>query len=758
MNKAPGPDGIRAVMLKNLPEAVIEFLAAVYKNCLVTGKIPDLWLNSKVIFIPKSNKTNMEDPRSYRPICLSNFLFKTLEKLIQHRLENCKVYPFKLSKNQHGFRPNCSTLTALSEFTNEVERAFSNNQKAIAVFLDIQGAFDNMNPFKALDTLYSWGAQKEIINMLKFYYQNRSVTATAQDQEITMYPTIGSAQGNVLSPMLWNCVFDQVAHILSKYHIKIILFADDSTLIITGHNLDMMTATLQRALNCLQNWMDSQNLQVNVAKSCTICFSRNKMNHPNPILFWNGLAVPNKTETTYLGVLLNSSLSWSPHLHAVTNKAKTKMITINQALGKVWGPSPKLTHWIYTGIIRPMVSYAAHIWCGSLPNHSLDKISRSLQRWALTKLGPCREKTPTAGLEIVTHTIPLHIYLQEMALKTMNRFNNIEFQLNPARNGHWIRWQKLLKEYIPLATTPSDFTRKVCRPDFTKLLSSTPNPDIPAQHHVNIYTDGSSKNNFAGSGFLIKWGKETRVGMAHNGTWYSVFLSELRAIKLAVQHYLSENTDNTQVNIFSDSKSAIDAIRGIHSSSHMVQSCWDVLQSLDQKTQWTLNWIKGHAGNQGNSTADLLAKQATSQTSMGPSPLLPIPSNIIKKQIKKFSISNWRQYWTGRPDCRQTKLWFPEPNQKHSKDLLNLSRDEFGLLSRWITGHCYLARHQSLIHFNNPECNLCQLGEETPWHLLRECPNSKVYYELPQDNWSIAELRNAVNSLSFLEVQDYLDF
>jgi ribonuclease HI len=289
------------------------------------------------------------------------------------------------------------------------------------------------------------------------------------------------------------------------------------------------------------------------------------------------------------------------------------------------------------------------------------------------------------------------------------------------------------------------------------LIEATPNPDTPDQDQANIYTDGSGKNNLAGSGFFIKWGTETRVGMAHNGSWYSVFLSELRAIKLAVEKYLAENTSNVQVNIFSDSKSAIDAIKGEKSSSDMVQSCWKVLKQLDAQVEWTLNWIKGHSGNQGNSTADLLAKKAAAATAIGPSPFLPIPENIVRKQIQKFTCSNWKQYWLNRPDCRQTKLWLPEPNLKLSKDLLNLPRMEFGLLTRWITGHCYLARHQSLIHFNSPDCNLCSQGEETPWHLLRECPASKTYHELPLDNWSITELRNSIQSLSFLEVPDYLD-
>jgi len=351
-------------MLKNLPESILGHLTKIYQNCLITGKIPEVWLDSKAIFIPKNNKVNLEDPKSYRPICLSSFLFKTLEKLIQQRFEVCKIYPNNLSDCQHGFRPNRSTLTALSEFTNEIEGALSVNKHAIAVFLDIKGAFDNMNPLAALETLECWGAQREIVKLLQFYYQNRSITAVAQDTDIKMYPTIGSAQGNVLSPLLWNCVFEKVAKILKRHKIKCIFFADDSTLIVTGHNIANMTTILQRALHQL-----------------------------------------------------------------------------------------------------------------------------------------------------------------------VNRFNNINFQLTPAMSGHWRRWQELLARFVPLSTTPSDHTKKLRSPDFENFKEESPNPDTPVEGQANIYTDGSGKNNLAGSGFFIKWGKETRVGMAHNGSWYSVFLLELRAIK-----------------------------------------------------------------------------------------------------------------------------------------------------------------------------------------------------------------------------------
>ncbi len=64
---------------------------------------------------------------------------------------------------------------------------------------------------------------------------------------------------------------------------------------------------------------------------------------------------------------------------------------------KKFGPSPKLTHWIYTGIIGPKITYAAHVWCGGISNYIFNKKSRQFQRWALTKMVPIRENTPTAG-------------------------------------------------------------------------------------------------------------------------------------------------------------------------------------------------------------------------------------------------------------------------------------------------------------------------------------------------------------------------
>jgi len=381
-------------------------------------------------------------------------------------------------------------------------------------------------------------------------------------------------------------------------------------------------------------------------------------------------------------VILNNRLRWTDHFNNVFKSAKRDITIINKALHKTIGPSPKLTHWIYTGIIRPKIAYATHIWCGAISNFVLEKRSRQIQRWALTKMGPIRQNTPTAGLEIITKTIPLHIYLQEISLRTIHNFITKDFVLRPSPKGHLNRWLKIMESYIPLALKPSDKCSNISSPIFKNRINHTKN-----QEETTIFTDGSMIDSNCGSGFVINWENKTRFGLSYNGKYHTVFLSEVRAISLAIEKFLAEKIVTKTVNIFSDCQSAIAAILGRKSGSREVQQCWNFLKNLDDSYKWSLSWVKAHVGISGNETADSLAKKATMIPYKGIQPFLPVAPIHVYNAFKKFSSANWETYWQGRIDCRQTKLWFPKPNHIEARNVLNLDKSNFGLFTRWITGH-----------------------------------------------------------------------
>jgi hypothetical protein len=198
---------------------------------------------------------------------------------------------------------------------------------------------------------------------------------------------------------------------------------------------------------------------------------------------------------------MDEGLKWNEHFNEVVEKAKKDMKCINIMLSKVMGPSPKLTHWVYTAVIRPKITYAAHVWCGKISNYKLEKKSRQIQRWALTNLGPITENTPTTGLEIITKTVPLHIYLQEISLKTIYNCKNLNLKVLEAFSpkGHLARWIFMLQKYIPSAALTSDKGQKLLAPTFHNRVEAPKQED-----EVAVYTDGSKMGPDCGSGFFIK--------------------------------------------------------------------------------------------------------------------------------------------------------------------------------------------------------------------------------------------------------------
>jgi hypothetical protein len=47
--------------------------------------VPAIWHQVKVVFIPKAGKNSYTGPRDFRPISLTSFLLKTLERLVDMR-------------------------------------------------------------------------------------------------------------------------------------------------------------------------------------------------------------------------------------------------------------------------------------------------------------------------------------------------------------------------------------------------------------------------------------------------------------------------------------------------------------------------------------------------------------------------------------------------------------------------------------------------------------------------------------------------
>ena len=114
--------------------------------------IPSSWREATIIPIPKPGKDKTA-PENYRPIALTSCLCKTLERIINDRLTWFLEEKNVLSPFQAGFRHGRSTNDQLVQLETSIREAFIKKQHLLAVFFDLE---------KAFDTTWKYGIEKDL--------------------------------------------------------------------------------------------------------------------------------------------------------------------------------------------------------------------------------------------------------------------------------------------------------------------------------------------------------------------------------------------------------------------------------------------------------------------------------------------------------------------------------------------------------------------------------------------------------------------
>ena len=116
---------------------------------------PESWREALIISIPKPGKDHF-NPLNYRPIALTSCICKTVERMVNERLVWYLEKNGLLARQQCGYRSNRSTVDHLVRLETFIRDAFIQNQHLVAVFFDLQ---------KAYDTTWKYGILKDLHNM-----------------------------------------------------------------------------------------------------------------------------------------------------------------------------------------------------------------------------------------------------------------------------------------------------------------------------------------------------------------------------------------------------------------------------------------------------------------------------------------------------------------------------------------------------------------------------------------------------------------
>jgi hypothetical protein len=159
-------------------------------------------------------------------------------------------------------------------------------------------------------------------------------------------------------------------------------------------------------------------LEINAQKSKVVIFThRYGVTLDQPLLYKNS-ALPVVDSVKYLGVYLDSKLSWSTHLQKKIFSANHLQFIAKKYLAdRHGGLNTLLTSWIFTSIVRPKLLYASLVWASSATSRKcniskLEKIYRSSAR-AITGTSKC---APLASTSVMANIEPILISVQRSAL------------------------------------------------------------------------------------------------------------------------------------------------------------------------------------------------------------------------------------------------------------------------------------------------------------------------------------------------------
>lgn len=636
--KAPGPDGIPNVVLKQCIDVIIHHLYYLFKAVFELNVYHSRWLKSTTLVLRKPSKPAYDVAKAYRPIGLLDTIGKLLSTLVANDLSFLAEKHNMLPPTQFGGRPGRNTTDAMHIVTQAVKDAWRNKKVAAALFLDIKSAFPNTVRERLIHNMKARGVPTCYISLFDRMLTERWTQLRFDDYTSDLIRLInGTTQGCPLSMLFYSFYNAPLIEVASHRSETSVGFVDDSIFVAVAATLDECHQILKDMMerpNGGFEWSTSHNSPFALDKVATMDFPRTASapaSGPLSLRRDNG----DGTHTTqivttvqsykYLGVIFEPNLRWKAQSAKVTTKA-TWWTSQVARLGKVAGgmPPSKLKQ-LYNTVAVPAITYAADIWYTGIHKSDTDTKTRgsvgvtgklrSIQRRAAKYITGALATTAGDVMDAHAHILPTDLLFHKVLFRAAARICSLPrthplYPIARRTARHYVNHHRSplhqlfhvtklrpdeIETITPIRRRPS------YRPSFeviikdSKKIALTAANELESQQPIRVYCDGSGYEGGVGAAAILYIGPDIKeVLYYHLGSTLEHTVYEAESVGILMGIHMLTNLQRQlrePVAIGSDSQAVLRALTNqrTHAGQYLLDYIHDAAEKLHAKQDGLFN-------------------------------------------------------------------------------------------------------------------------------------------------------------------------
>ena len=774
-NSSPGIDQIHYEILRHLPDKTLKVLLKLINKTWQSETFPQSWREALVISIPKPGKDHY-NALNYRPIALTSCICKTVERMVNERLVWYLEKNGLLAKQQCGYRAGRCTTDHLVRLETFVRDAFIKNQHLVAVFFDLQKAYDTTWKTGILQDLHDMGLRGCLPKFIENFFTDRTfhillgnILSKEYEQEE------GVPQGAILSTTLFNIKINDIVNQVDP-EVECSLYVDDFVIMYTSPTIDGIERKLQCTINKLEKWTMENGFTFSQNKTVAMHFCPDKK-CPDPELTLYKKPIEFVKETKFLGLIWDSKLTFEPHIRNLKARCYKAMNILKVLATTGWGADSTTMMKLYRSLIRSKIDYGSIVY-GSAANSVLDKLDPAHNQGIRLSLGAfC--SSPVESLYVEANEPPLQIRRDKLLLQYVTKLsanpNNPAYDavFHPKYRGLYkakasatnplgIYAEQLLDKAeidtskIAIYTVPEvpvwDSEPVIVDFALTEFSKSSTSSQVfnaafnelkeKYKGYCELYTDGSKHNSDVACAVVSDYG--TRSFKLPDSC--SIFTAEIEAIYRALAYVKLSRLTNFI--IYSDSLSVLQALDNQVSRNPLVHEVLSLYHEILNTGKCTIFcWIPSHRGIPGNELADSAAKQALQKNIIED---IEIPSTDLFTKISPYVSSNWQERWDNQGE---NKLRCITPEIIKYYPGCRNRRDEV-IIHRLRIGHTRYTQSYLLENLPIPICHLCTDDAVlSVKHMLIECD---FYDNIRQLYYHVDDMMQLFEEVSDKKIIDFI--